>query len=88
MADAIHTQAPWKEKPVRDEPPYVWCDARVCLLRNEWGGPDDVYTIWKVREVRGNTAEISENSESIRSMRIAVAALDGREDARSLANTC
>ena len=39
VADAIHTQAPWKQEPVRDESPYVGCNARVCLLSNEDAKP-------------------------------------------------
>ena len=35
VADAIDTQAPWEQEPVRDEPPYVGRDAGVGLLRNE-----------------------------------------------------
>ena len=35
VTDAVHTQAPWKQEPVRDEPSYVGRDAGVCLLRNE-----------------------------------------------------
>ena len=33
VADAIHTQAPWKQEPVRDEAPYVRCNAGVLSRR-------------------------------------------------------
>ena len=35
MTDAIRTEPPWKQEPVRDQAPYVRCDACVRLLRND-----------------------------------------------------